>query len=423
MYRSYKFCILLLILVLFIIVSACSNEAQNKNKAKETFETEASDTFFTINFAKIIQQKREIPISEIAESVEYIPLENTKESILGNIMDVQLTKDYIFVKHNGSRLLTQFDRNGKFIRHIGREGRGPKEYGLMRMFSLDEQNQFIYIHTNWTHKVMVYNFDGEFIKKIQFGFSGRGFLTWSRDSLMVSFSEPQLGNEKYIFIETNARGDTLQTTGNHIFWDESEQNHFMVSYWGRNEFYRADDKLHMKGWYNDTVYTYNDENKFTPQFYIDLGKHKIPDDRVYERKSTQPLPAECYWVGVNESSGYVFIRYGDQFDPNKKNMQEHPQGCVLYNKKNKEGSALEARNGNVGFINDLNGGPHLTPRFSNDSLLFTDVAALNLKQYLESDEFKNQEVKYPEQKEELAQLNKTLKEDGNSFLMIAKLKE
>ena len=76
-----------------------------------------------------------------------------------------------------------------------------------------------------------------------------------------------------------------------------------------------------------------------------------------------------------------------------------------------------------GFINDLNGGPNFKPRYSNDSLMFVDVTALDMKLYLDSDKFKNQSAKFPEQKEKLVQLNKTLKEDDNHFLMIARLKE
>jgi len=54
--------------------------------------------------------------------------------------------------------------------------------------------------------------------------------------------------------------------------------------------------------------------------------------------------------------------------------------------------------------------------------MFVDVTALDMKEYLDSEKFRDCEAKLPEQKEKLAQLNKTLKEDGNSFLMIAKLK-
>lgn len=135
------------------------------------------------------------------------------------------------------------------------------------------------------------------------------------------------------------------------------------------------------------------------------------------------MPAECYWVGVNESSDYVFIRYGLQYDRKSKDLHELADGCVFYNKITKEGIALKNRDEHCGLINDINGGPVFKPRYSNDSLMFADVTALDMKRYLDSEEFKNQQAKFPEQKDKLVQLNKTLREDDNHFLMIARLKD
>ncbi len=412
---------LLLLSILLVSFFACNQKsAKDNSNSEEAVKHEDTSAFFTIDFAEIIKNKRDVPISEIAESVEYIPLENNSQSMIGNIMDVQLTKDYIFIKHNGSPLLTQFDRTGKFIRHIGTEGRGPKEYGLMRIFSLDRKNQLIYIHTNWTRKILVYNFEGEYVKTLKYDAISRLQNTWSRDSFMVSFSPPSSGMEPYSFIEVNFSGDTTQTIENQISWDKKGDRSFMVSYWGRDEFYWTDNKLHMKGWYNDTVYTYNEQNKIIPKYFIDLKEYKIPEDLIPEKMTEKPLPRECYWVGLNESGKYIFVRYGSHADRNNDNPQ---MGCVVYNKKTKDGFALKNKAEKYGFINDLNGGPDFKPRYSNDSLAFVDISALDMKLYLDSEEFKNSEVKFPEQKEKLAELNKTLKEDDNSFLMIAKLKE
>lgn len=95
----------------------------------------------------------------------------------------------------------------------------------------------------------------------------------------------------------------------------------------------------------------------------------------------------------------------------------------VYFTTKKEGIALKAYDGKENFINDINAGPGFLPKFSNDTLMFTDVTAMDLKQYLGSEEFKNREAKFPEQKEKLALLGEALKEDGNHFLMIAKLKK
>ncbi|MBN2635720.1 MAG: 6-bladed beta-propeller [Prolixibacteraceae bacterium] len=411
--------------VLLTLILAFSLFACNQQTSKNTSDTEKEDeftepsAFFTIDFAEIIKHKRDVNLSEIAKSVEFIPLENNQESMLGNIMDVKLTPEYIFIKHTGSPLLTQFDQNGKFIRHIGTEGRGPKEYGLMRIFSLDEKHRLIYIQTNWTRKILVYNFEGEYIKTIRYPAVERLHNVWARDSFMMSYGSPYSGNDLYTFLETSLSGDTTQTIANHIFWDKKEDRSVSNSYWGRNEFYWVENKLHMKGWYNDTVYTYNNENKIVPKFLVDLKEHKIPDDLIPERMPTKPLPKECYWVGINESCDYIFIRYGLH---ELRKLGEGENGCIVFTKKSREGVAIKNHGEEYGFINDLNGGPDFQPRYSNDSLIFIDVTALEMKRYLDSDKFKNQEVKFPEHKEKLLELSKTLKEDGNSLLMIARLK-
>lgn len=408
-------------LVLFIVLISCQPKSTEKNKSTESEKQVESNSFFTIPFAEIIKHKREVPLSEIAESVEFIQFENSPKALLGRISEIQLTKDYIFLKHTGNNLLIQFTRDGKYIRLYGTLGRGPKEYALMRMFSVDEKNKLVYIHTNWTRKILVYNFDGEYVKTLKFGAVERGEITWSRDSFLVSFSEPHIGNEPFVFIEHNLNGDTLQGVFNHIFWDKDETSHSMVGFWGQNSFYRMGNKLHMKGWYNDTVYTYNEQNKIIPKFYINLEDHKIPDDLVYERKSTRPMPSDCYWVGVHESSNYIFIPYGSHYNIQTRKQMKDEEGCVLYNKKTKNGIAVN-ENEIGGFINDLTGGPDFKPLNTSDSTVFVTVSALDMKLYLDSDKFKKQPVKFPEEKEKLVQLNKTLKEDENPFLMIARLK-
>ena len=395
--------------------TAEDNEITEQNPVKETI------TFFTIPFADILKNKREVPLSEFAVSVEFIQFEKTKKSLLGRVSDIQITKDYVFIKHNGIRLLTQFTRDGKFIRHVGTLGRGPKEYVLMRKFSLDEKNELVYIHTNFTRKILVYNFNGEYIKTLEFKAIEGEQVMWSRDSLFVSYRKPSLGNEPYVFMEHNENGDTLQNTANHIFWDKDEMSHLMVIMPGQNIFYRFENILHMKSMYNDTVYSYNEQDEIVPKFFIDLKKLKIPDELVYERKSTKPMPKNSYWVGVHETSNYIFIPYGYHYNIQTRKLLSEDYGCVLYNKNTKEGVAVK-ENKIGGFINDLSGGPDFKPTSTNDTAAFATVSALDMKLYLESEKFKNQTVKLPEQKDKLIQINKTLKEDDNHFLMVVNLK-
>ncbi len=401
---------------------ACQPQTNNKKGPEPTKEqADEANSFFTIPFAEIVKNKRDVNLSEFASDVKIIQFENTPKSLLGNVHDIQLTSNYIFVKHSGNTLITQFSRDGKYIRHFGKLGRGPKEYALCRIFSIDEANQRIYIHTNWTRKILVYNFDGEYIKTIKYPAVERLYNVWSHDSLLVSFTEQNSGSDPFLFIEHNEQGDTLQTIPQHLFWDKDETSHFMVMF-GQNNFYRFNNKLHMKACYSDTVYTYDETNKLVPEYFIDLKDHRIPDDLVYERKATRPMPEDACWAGVQETSGFIFIPYGYHYDRQAQKMLKEDRGCVLYNKKTKHGVAVK-ENKRGGFINDISGGPDFKPTSTNDTLAFMAVSALDMKLYLDSDEFKNREVLSPEKKGELVQLNKSLKEDDNHFLIIARLKD
>ncbi len=132
------------------------------------------------------------------------------------------------------------------------------------------------------------------------------------------------------------------------------------------------------------------------------------------------MPDDLCWTGVHETSNYIFIPYGYHFDQNKPESKKEGKGCILYNKKTKEGVAVkETKQG--GFVDDITGGHDFRPIVTNDNTAIMLVSALDMKQYLDSDKFKNQEVKFPAEKEKLNQLKKTLKVNDNHFLVIVKL--
>lgn len=404
----------LLIVVLFASTVSC-----NKNTGKES---DKSGTFYSIPFDEIIKNQREVNLSEIATDVDIIQLENIPEAMLGDIEDIALTNDYIFVKFWQHPIL-QFSHNGKFIRNIGKKGNGPGEYTTCMKMSIDEKREKIYVQTQ-TQGMMVFNFDGEYLKTIQFPALESFFDFWigGRDSTLIKYFEPFWGNEPFVFIEYNEQGDTLQGIPNYIFFNEQADPFQMLYALDRNYSYRFNNKLHLKGCYNDTVYTYDANNKFVPKYAIDLGKYKLPDDLIYERKWTRPMPDDLIWTGVHETSDYVFMPYGYHFNLNKPETEKKEKGLALYNKKTKQGIAInETEKG--GLNDDLAGGPDFRPITTNDYTALMRISAMDLKQYLDSEPFKNKEVKFPEKKEQLNELRKALKEEDNDFVMLVKLKE
>jgi hypothetical protein len=421
-FHNPKFLSKIHLLFLVICFVGChvksAKEAVDSTKPELSTETNA---FFTIPFAEIIKTQSKILLSSFAKDVEIIQFENIPEAMLGNVENIEFTKEFIFVKF-WQHPVIQFSRDGKFIRNIGEKGQGPGEYGTCMKMSIDEKNERIYIHTGEL-SMMVFNFDGEYVRTIKYTAleSTTNFWIWSRDSMLVSYFEPIWGNEPFVFIEHNEQGDTVQAIKNHIFYEKEEQCYNLSPFEEQNFSYRFENKLHLKGNYNDTVYSYDENKKIVPKFYIDLGKHKLPSDFIYERKWSRPLPENLCWTGVHETSNSIFIPYGYHYDVNRSETQKVEKGCIVYNKKTKEGVAVEESKFG-GFIDDITGGPDFRPIVTNDNEAAMLVSAMDMKQYLDSEQFKNQPVKFPEAKGKLVQLNKTLKVDDNHFLMLVKLK-
>ncbi len=104
-----------------------------------------------------------------------------------------------------------------------------------------------------------------------------------------------------------------------------------------------------------------------------------------------------------------------------RNRKERTGEWCLFNKETKEGIAVkETKQG--GFIDDITGGPHFRPIITYENTALMLISAIDMKHYLNSDEFKNREVKLPAEKEKLNQIKKKLKEDDNHFLVMVKLK-
>ncbi len=403
-----------LLVLIFNLCISCSQESK-----KITTET---SSFYTIPFAEIIKDQHEVKLSEIATDVEIIQFENIPDALLGDVEDIELTKDFIFVKFWQHPVL-QFSHEGKFIRNIGTRGNGPGEYATCIKMSIDEASEQVYVYTG-EYSIMVFKFDGAYIQTYTFPALTNFMSFWigGRDSTLVSYFEPFMGNEPYVFVEYDEKGDTVQAVENHVFWETKGEFGSISPFFGKQNFsYRFDGRLHLKGAYNDTVYTYNENNRFVPEYYIDLGTHKLPEDLIYERKRTRPVPNDLIWTGVHETSDYIFIPYGYHYDIEKMDLRNENQGCVLYNKKTKQGIAVkETKEG--GFADDIAGAPDFRPITANDNTALMLVSALDMKQYLNSDQFKNMEVKFPEEKEQLKKLGKTLTENDNHFVVLVEMK-
>jgi hypothetical protein len=104
-----------------------------------------------------------IPMSEFFSHAKTIILETGDNILLGKIKGIQVYNDLIFILDAQQDMgVYIFNKTGKFIRKIGKIGRGPGEYLTVSDFTIDQDNDNIYLLDCDANKIYKYKITGEF---------------------------------------------------------------------------------------------------------------------------------------------------------------------------------------------------------------------------------------------------------------------
>ena len=111
-------------------------------------------------------QEENFPLSSMAASITYVPLETRKECFLpsAGACRIRLTNDYILVLPSGQPAVV-FDRRGKFLWKIGKIGAGPKEVPEMTNVIINESKGWLAVKPDGSDRVVVYSLKGQFIRE------------------------------------------------------------------------------------------------------------------------------------------------------------------------------------------------------------------------------------------------------------------
>ncbi len=98
---------------------------------------------------------------QVFDSIQFIPLESTKESLFGRIDQLECTDSVFFILDIQSRSILLFRSNGKFKSKI--ESGGLDRY--FSRFTLNRDTREIIVANNFAKALLVYDFDGKLLRK------------------------------------------------------------------------------------------------------------------------------------------------------------------------------------------------------------------------------------------------------------------
>ena len=112
-----------------------------------------------------ISQNNPLRLSEIADEIFSVELELTDESLLRSdwpARRVLLSENYIIIVQ--ALEIFVFDKEGRFVRQIGRVGQGPGEFTWLMDITIDESNKHLFITDG--RRIIRYHLNGEYIDEI-----------------------------------------------------------------------------------------------------------------------------------------------------------------------------------------------------------------------------------------------------------------
>lgn len=330
------------ILILLLLVS-CSSNTNNDSR---------NNDIIVLNVDKVLSDNK-LLYSNFFNSCKIIPLETNESCLIGQIDQIFVANDELFILDSRSaKSVFVFTKNGKFIRKIGKLGRGPGEYTSPSTFKINDKRKEIYILDRNYQVIHRYDYTGRYQGNIKIsGDRATDFIMTNQNQLYLDLVMGY-GDNKYLLRELSFNGIEFKK------W-------FPTPEYGKGWSFNLDGKAFCQTQqdikfykpYLDTIYSIY-PNEVIP-FMCLSSDNLLTSKDLMEIKSTQKIN--------NSSRGLYEINkiWGptDYYEDNNLiflvvNIKSSPY-FILFNKQNKNSLAVQFFN----FDDDLAYAPHTSPPF------------------------------------------------------------
>jgi hypothetical protein len=214
-----------------------------------------------------------INLSQFIDSVKYIKLQTDSNCILGQVLSIEIKDKYIYAMDISQHSIVVFDKKGRYVSKLDKQGKGPDEYPFIGHFVIDDNEKYIEMIT-YPGKILKYSnltfelLDTYSIPDINLnGVRKEDSVFYIATQQMDNMIEKEKTNAS-IFIVKNGKVEktlfnkTIATNGS--------------GYWPNVESFTKNDKgeLFVSIMYDNTFYKL-DKMRANPVFTVDFGRYGI----------------------------------------------------------------------------------------------------------------------------------------------------
>lgn len=412
------------VLSFLALCSSCNHAGSTSNTTKEIpSEKYSSDNADGITSIPIYSEcsNHNNNLSGIASEVTFIPLAANPPINDFHISSIELTGQELFLSFLSE--IMHFDREGHYIKNIGKKGMGPEEFiNISVPLQIDTIRQLIYATDLNRQRVVVYHFDGTFEKTFPFkGDDGCiALIDSSTIALRQTLVQRRLPNCPFLrFMDYN--GNILKTYPSQYFPLNREKMEMLGP--EVNPLWKHKQHAYYLEYGTDTIFRISGDS-FVPARVL-TGNLKLSVEEHFRRSTGSKLGIiayiQRYNSGVFESDRFMIFRLSNDYE----------QFFMVYDKQEKQlhrtyySDATENRRGvklMTFFTDDLISGLPFNPQYQSDGKA---IALLPAPEICEKKEEVLRFIKdHPngEQSERLASIIQNLTENDNPLVMIASFK-
>lgn len=144
--------------IFLLFLSSCGSKGEEQNSSSRSNIDEFRS--YPIDLAA-----PKIKFTELIEAVEIVRLEETEESLLGNVYNIAFHNDLIVFPNVREKSLYFFNSKGDYIKTLNKHGDGPLEYSSL--WSYWFKGDTLKIYDNERPRVISYDLDGNYLREIK----------------------------------------------------------------------------------------------------------------------------------------------------------------------------------------------------------------------------------------------------------------
>ena len=298
----------LFFIILLIPFFSCNLNDKNKNNLNEIIVKD--NKIPVINLELVPDSAKIINLSSIVSDIDIISLE-TKPECLINHAHPYYSDEILFVwtQSNMTVYLYEFDNSGKFIRQIGRPGKGPGEYNawiISWLHAFEKEKQIGVYFDGYFGNPKIFQYDGQYLKDIKTPARMMGQPNKLNDSLWFNVGSitgnPEYKRDSLMLVIYKDDGTIVKEFPRKIY--TKPQNGKYLPYGGNSSKYLFNGKWKIYNPGIDTLF-YVEQNKLTPAAVVNRGKNGMS----YHRNiNPSELNGKYNFEIITETNEYLIIK-------------------------------------------------------------------------------------------------------------------